>query len=99
MSGYFLTPQAIKDLETIHDFIAEDSIKAARQFIDFLELKCESLAKAPTMGRSREELAPGLRSLPVKRYVIFYRQNRGHIEIIRILHGARDIVSFFPKNS
>lgn len=98
MSGYFLTPQAIKDLETIHDFIAEDSIKAARQFIDLLELKCESLVKTPAMGRTREELAQGLRSLPVKKYVIFYRQNKERLEIIRILHGARDIIQFFSKN-
>jgi toxin ParE1/3/4 len=42
-------------------------------------------------GRSREELAPGLRSFLVKQYVIFYRVIPEGIEVIRVLHGSRDM--------
>lgn len=93
----FLPPQALQDLEEIHDFIADDNSGAALRFINLLEKKCESLTRIPAMGRRREELAPGLRSLPVRKYVIFYRQNKGRVEIIRMLHGARDIISLFEK--
>ncbi len=47
------------------------------------------------MGRRREELAPALRSFPAGNYVIFYRPVREAIQIIRVLHGARDIETMF----
>jgi len=43
------------------------------------------------MGRTRDELVPGLRSLPFGRYVIFYRALDDGSEIVRVLHGARDL--------
>ena len=97
MAHYFLTPQALQDLEEIHDYIADDSAGAALRFINLLERKCKSLGLTPAMGRRREELASNLRSLPVRKYVIFYRQNKERVEIIRILHGARDIITLFEK--
>lgn len=36
-------------------------------------------------------IAPGLRSFPVGKYLIFYRLIDGGLEIVRVLHGARDI--------
>ncbi len=98
MAAYFLTPQALQDLEEIHDFIADDNSRAALRLINFIEKKCESIAKMPAIGRSRAELAFGLRSLPVRKYVIFYRQNKGCVEIIRILHSARDIIALFERD-
>jgi toxin ParE1/3/4 len=43
------------------------------------------------LGRGREELAPGLRSLPYGRYVIFYEVMPDRIAIVRVLHGAGDL--------
>ena len=43
------------------------------------------------MGRVRSELAPELRSFPVGRYVVFYLPCPDGIDIVRVLHGARDI--------
>ncbi|MGO8765667.1 MAG: type II toxin-antitoxin system RelE/ParE family toxin [Limisphaerales bacterium] len=51
------------------------------------------LAVMPLMGRQREELSPRLRSFPVSRYVIFYRPMENGVEIVRALHGARDLPS------
>ena len=84
MSSYSFTPRAFRDLEEIHDFVAEDSPKAALRLVNVLEKKCETLARSPGMGRSREELAPRLRSFPVGKYVIFYRRIDKEIEIIRV---------------
>jgi toxin ParE1/3/4 len=46
-------------------------------------------------ARGAEELAPGIRSFPFGPYIIFYRVVTGAIEIVRVLHGARDIENIF----
>ena len=47
------------------------------------------------MGRGRDELAPGVRSFPFGRYVIFYAPIDKEIVVIRVLHGSRDIDAVF----
>jgi toxin ParE1/3/4 len=90
-----LTPEAEKDLEEITNFIAADDFAAANRLIDSIEAKCQSLAEMPSMGRGREELAPNLRSSHVRKYSIFYRPEDEGIEVIRIIHGHRDIPKRF----
>ena len=51
------------------------------------------------MGQSRDELRPGLRCFVVSPYVVFYRPEQDTIEVLRVLHGARDIVSIFESES
>ena len=55
------------------------------------------LASHPNLGRSRDELAEGLRSFPVGRYVIFYRAIPEGVEIVRVLHGSRDLNAIFTS--
>jgi toxin ParE1/3/4 len=49
------------------------------------------------MGRRREELLPGLRSFPIGNYVVFYREIKDGVDIIRILRGSRDIEAIFGQ--
>ena len=79
----------------IWSYIADDSAKNADSFIDRLHETIQMLAHQPGTGRRREELAPGILSFPFGRYVIFYRSIPTSIEIIRVLHGARDIQNIF----
>ncbi|MCX7045710.1 MAG: type II toxin-antitoxin system RelE/ParE family toxin [Candidatus Sumerlaeota bacterium] len=97
MKSLLLTPAAIRDVENIHDYIAADKPQAAIRFIRTLEEKCELLAESPGLGKRRDELARGLRSHAVGNYVIFYRPSKSGIEVIRILHGGRDIPSIFER--
>jgi len=90
-----ISPRARSDLTEIWSYIADDSIANADAFIDKLYETIKALASQPGVGRRREELAPGILSFPFGRYVIFYRTNRDTIEIVRILHGARDIQAIF----
>ena len=53
------------------------------------------LAEMPESGRQREKLAPELRSFAVGNYVIFYRPIENGVEIVRVLHGARDLPPVF----
>src|ERR1044071_7633588 len=49
-------------------------------------------------GRERSELTEGLWSFPVGRsYLLFYRPEPGGIQLVRVLHGARDLPSLFPE--
>lgn len=50
------------------------------------------------MGRARDELAEGLRSFPTGQYIIFYQPVPGGIEIVRVLHGARDLDAILNPN-
>jgi toxin ParE1/3/4 len=89
-------PLAEHDLEEIWWYIAQDNPDAADRLLDKIEECCRTLAEFPHMGLSREELHPGLRSLPVGKYLIFYLPMAvGGIEIVRVLSGLRDVAAFF----
>jgi len=84
-------PLARADLLDIWNYVADDSPAKADRLLDTINKKCQTLARFPKMGRVRNELGASLRSFPVGNYVIFYREVSRGIEIIRVLHGARDI--------
>ena len=90
-------PLAAADVDEIWDYIAEDSPEQADAWVDRLDAKLRVLATQPTMGRAREELAPGLRSLPFGHYVIFYLPLPDGIDVVRVLHSARDIDAVFGE--
>ncbi len=99
MSRFQLSNQAAQDLEDIWTYIAQESEPAADALIDEIIQRFPKLAAFPDMGRKRDDLLEGLRSLPVKSYVLFYRRTQQGIEIFRILHGRRDIESEFESSS
>ena len=90
-----ISPRAIADLSEIWTYIADDSVPNADAFIDKLYDTIRILAKQSGSGRRRDELAPRILSFPFGRYIIFYRANQDAIEIVRVLHGARDIQTIF----
>jgi toxin ParE1/3/4 len=47
------------------------------------------------MGQAVPELASELRRFPVVGFLIFYRGASYGIEVLRVLHGARDIEAVF----
>ena len=97
MTSITRRPQAEADILEIWDFIAEDSLAEADRWVDRLDEKLELWATQPMMGRAREELAPGLRSLAFGRYVVFFESLPDGIDVVRVLHGSRDLdTSFQP---
>ena len=44
----------------------------------------------PEMGRRRDELGPAVRSFPARSYIIYYRPSSKGVEVLRVLHEARD---------
>ena len=95
MKQFRVSPAARTDLDEIWFYIAQDNADAADKFIHAIVSRFPKLAAMPQLGRRREELSPRLRSFPVGRYVLFYRQVESGIEIARVLHGARDFPPLF----
>jgi len=88
-------PLAEADILEIWDYIADDNVDAADLWVDRLDEQFSLLATQPLMGRVRDELARGVRSFPFGRYVIFYAPIDNGIDVIRVLHGSRDIDTVF----
>lgn len=89
---------AVPELVEIWAYIALDSPDNADHFVDRIFRICqEGLASNPHLGRAREELSPGLRSLVFESYVIFYHPIPNSVAVVRVLHGMRDIESNFDS--
>lgn len=86
---------ALADILEIWDYIAEDSMLEADRWVDRLDSKFLLWATQPLMGRDRDELVTGMRSFPWGRYVIFYLPLPDGIDVVRVLHGSRDIEAGF----
>jgi toxin ParE1/3/4 len=95
MSTVRRTPQARLDLIDAALYIAEDDPDAADRFLDAITKTMDRLGRHSLLGRTRPELTPDLRSFPHRQYVIFYRPVQGGIEVVRVLHGSRDILPLF----
>jgi toxin ParE1/3/4 len=93
MSRFRLLPAALADLAEIRDYIADHNPAAAAAMIDRIEDRCRFFARFPDGGRNRADIRPELHSFVVGRYVVFYKRGEAVIDIVRVLHGARDIES------
>jgi plasmid stabilization system protein ParE len=97
MSKYQFTPQAVADLFDIWSFIAEDNPAAADRVEEAVFRACDFLADSPFAGRTRKDLIPlPLRFWvvqPYSSYLIVYHPEKKPVQIIRILHTARDLPS------
>ena len=86
------TQAARRDLAEIYLYIANDSIAAADKHRDRLTQRCLALIDQPRIGSKRDNIRPGLRSLAVGDYAIFYRvENKGRVAILRVVHCKRDL--------
>ncbi|MBZ5540086.1 MAG: type II toxin-antitoxin system RelE/ParE family toxin [Acidobacteriia bacterium] len=97
MSACQFTPQAAEDLFDIWSYIAEDSADAAGRVEEAIYSACAFLAEIPLAGHARTDLtALPLRFWlvqPYRSYWIVYDPETKPLQIIRILHGARNIPS------
>jgi len=90
-------PQAQQDIDDIWNYIADDNISAADNWLNQLDEQFALLALQPLMGRARDELDAGIRSFPIGRYVIFYLPLANGIDVARVLHSARDVAPLFAQ--
>ena len=94
-----LTERAELDLVDILTHLRRHAPRAADRLEATFEEKCRILSQYPQMGRARGELAPDLRSFSVERHLILYRPTADGIQVIRLVHGARDLPSLFGPDA
>lgn len=90
-------PIVIQDLIEQATFIAADNLEAAEQFLVAAEATFQQLGQLPGIGRLSifsNPLLQGIRQYPIKgfkNHLVFYRDQGSDVEILRVLHGARDL--------
>lgn len=99
----FKRPQAERDIEEAFVYIAEDNLDVAVYFLAAVEDSIEQLAQFPLIGKQRsftDKRFQHIRMWRVKDYtdyLIFYQVVDDRIEIIRMVHGSRDLNEMFNE--
>lgn len=93
-----IRPAAGRDLDRAADYIAQhQDLDTALRFYQAAEETFRLIATQPEMGRRRDFGNPQLKGVRIclmkefDRHLVFYRPLKGGIEVLRIIHGARDI--------
>lgn len=97
MSRFVVSKRADQDLDGIADYIAQHNPSAAVRELRRLYDKFALLATQPLLGESRDDLGLDLRGFAAGSYVIFYRPTEDGIEIVGVVHGARNIPATFRE--
>lgn len=104
---YTVLPAADQDLDEQAAYLAEEaSLELALRFYDAAAETFAFLARSPGVGELRESRDPALAGIRVWRisgfdkHLVFYRPIDGGIEVVRVIHGRRDLDSILgPANS
>lgn len=87
-----ITEQAEADLEAIAAWIGRDNPHRAMSFVDELLGRCGSLAehpdRFPVYGQIRGRT---VRKVSHQDYVILYFRLADCVEVVHVVHGARDV--------
>ena len=84
-------PDAIADLEMIGDYIASQNPSRAETYIDEIRQKALNVGAAPMAYPMRADLGPDFRMTVHGQYLILFRVLEYEVEIVRIIHGARNL--------
>ncbi len=99
MTRFVLSGPARNDLLEISDYISE---KSGAEDVELLVSKLEDamtrIASMPSMGHRRPDLCnDSLRVWPVWSYLIVYDPETIPLNVIRVLHGRRNVKSIFEN--
>lgn len=87
-----LRPSALQDLREVVEYIWQENSSAALRIVDEVEIFClTSLSENPRMGADHSTIYDGLHFFPLAGYRICYFIREDHVDVVRILHQARDV--------
>jgi len=98
-------PRADAEIDALADYIAQDNPPAALRFLDAVQKTFDLIGEQPGIGSRRYAHLPLLgevRVWPVadfEKHLVFYIERPGYIDVLRILHGARDIPAALGESS
>jgi plasmid stabilization system protein ParE len=95
VAAFRFTPDAVADRDDIWQFIASDNRAAADRVEEAIFAACEALAA----NLFQDHVRPDLTKLPVRfwtlpsypNYIVVYRPETNPLQILRVLHGKRNI--------
>jgi len=91
-------PAAKKDLRDIwRYFVNVASPEVADRLLRDIVQAGEHARQRPLTWRTRDDVLPGLRSVRVDPYVLFYRLKPGAVEVVRVVHERRNFADIFPS--
>jgi toxin ParE1/3/4 len=95
--NFIFTLEAEADALAIWEYIADDdSEEAADRVIARIYDQCQKLGEMPGLGHRRENLLDHRhRFWAIWSYLIVYRWEVSPIQVIAVVHGARDLDAFF----
>ncbi|PDS78127.1 type II toxin-antitoxin system RelE/ParE family toxin [Rhizobium sp. L43] len=90
-------PEALGDLRQIYIDIADRSQSnvTANRFVKRIMARCRKIGNAPNGGRPRDDLAPGLRTVPFEHSAVIAYHVADAVEIVNIFYGGRDYEALF----
>jgi toxin ParE1/3/4 len=92
-------PKSKQDLLNVWRYFAHvASPEIADKLLHEIRLAAERLGERPLLGRPREEVLPGLRSVRVHPYAVFYRVTDASVEVVRVLHERRNFPAALTKD-
>ena len=92
MREFVLTPAAEGDLLKIIEYLDGDNPNAVLKVVDALDEAMQRLAENPGIGHVRTDLTDAdVRFWSVFKYLVIYRPETKPLEIVRVLHGSRDV--------
>jgi toxin ParE1/3/4 len=90
---YELSIEADADISKLFDYTeAKFGFEQAVKYIRELDSALQLLINTREIGKERNEIKIGLRSLPKNKHVIFYRLLEDRVRVVRVLHSSRDIL-------
>lgn len=95
MAKLVILPAARADLIDIGDFIALDNRSRAASFVAEIKAKIVEVGERPGSFQKRDELHKGLRHARHGRYLIFFIEKDGEVQIVRVIEGSRDFPRLF----
>ncbi len=99
MKRYIVAPEAEQDLDDIKAYITDEAgARVARSVLKQIKDAVDFLSRTPGAGHQREDLTSApLKFWSVYSYLIIYKAAPRPIEIVRIVHGSRDMGRLFPQ--
>ena len=95
-------PLYFSDVSECADYLyTEAGEKVAAEWYQALKKALEQIRRAPEIGRLRHDLPEaGIRTLNLRKYpnyLVFYRLDKGTIELLRVRHGMMNLPELFSE--
>jgi toxin ParE1/3/4 len=97
MTPVRFTPEARADLREIALRIADRNPVRALTYVDEIEARANRIGEFPHAGPPRAQWGEGIRIAVHGKYLIVYRVRDETVQVLRIVHGARDLDTLFER--